>query len=102
MSGPVLKPVLVETAAEQYAAQSRFVGGKTFFQNENRWVDADVQKFADAKKVRIQFGSPEYFDLLTRHSQALAWVALGRNVQFAWHKACLRLPIPFASVGRDR
>jgi len=81
---PALKPAAAEVA-KQYAAQSRFVGGKTFFHNENQWVDADLQKFAGAKKVRIQFGSPEYFDLLERNSQALAWASLGRNVLFVLH-----------------
>ena len=32
--------------------------------------------------MRIQFGSPEYFDLIAKNSQALPWLALGQNVQF--------------------
>jgi Ca-activated chloride channel family protein len=66
----------------QYTQQTRFVTGKNFFQNENQWVDAAVQKFQDAKRVRIQFNSTEYFELIRREPKALPWLALGQNVQF--------------------
>jgi hypothetical protein len=35
--------------------QMRFVEGKTFFQNENQWVDSAIQKARDARRVRVQF-----------------------------------------------
>jgi Ca-activated chloride channel family protein len=66
----------------QYSQQSQFVSGKTFFQNGNQWLDSSVQKSADAKKVRLQFGSSEYFDFLAKHPKAQPWLALGQNVQF--------------------
>ncbi len=66
------------------AAQSasRSVNGKTFFQNNGHWVDAETQQRKPAKTVRLQFGSDEYFKLLTEQPAAAAWLALGRNVQF--------------------
>ena len=76
------KQVVAEETAQQYAEQSRFVGGKTFFQNQAQWVDSDAQKFEKAKRVRVQFGSPEYFELQKRHPKAQVWLAQGRNVQF--------------------
>jgi hypothetical protein len=76
------KQVVAEETAQQYAEQSRFAGGKTFFQNQAQWVDADAQKFENAKRVRVQFGSPEYFDLQKKHPKAQAWLAMGNNVQF--------------------
>jgi Ca-activated chloride channel family protein len=78
----VSKEAAAQVTAQQYAEQSRFVGGKTFFQNQAQWVDADAQKFENAKKVRIQFGSPEYFELQKKHPKAQAWLAVGNNVQF--------------------
>jgi hypothetical protein len=62
--------------------QSRFVGGKTFYQNGTKWIDSDVQKQTQAKRVRVQFGSLEYFDLLAKQPQAKSWLALGTNVEF--------------------
>jgi Ca-activated chloride channel homolog len=78
----VSKKIIAEETAQQYAEQSRFVGGKTFFQNQAQWVDADAQKFEKAKRVRVQFGSPEYFELQKKHPKAQAWLAVGNNVQF--------------------
>jgi Ca-activated chloride channel family protein len=66
----------------QYTQQTRFVNGRNFFQNGNQWIDTLVQKQQQAKKVRIQFNSQEYFDLLAKEPQARPWLALGQNVQF--------------------
>ena len=67
---------------KQLGDQTRFVGGKTFFQNASQWVDTDAQKFPNAPKVNVRFGSTEYFELLKKHPHAQAWLALGRSVQF--------------------
>ncbi len=69
----------------QYAQQAQFVAGKNFFQNDKQWIDSAVQKQPNAKRVRIQFGSPEYFDLMAKHSKVLPWLALGQNVQFIYN-----------------
>jgi Ca-activated chloride channel family protein len=66
----------------EYSQQAQFVAGKSFFQNDKQWIDAGVQKHPDAKRVRIQFGSTEYFDLIAKQHKALPWLALGQNVQF--------------------
>jgi Ca-activated chloride channel family protein len=76
------KKVIAEETAQQYAEQSRFVGGKTFFQNQAQWVDSDAQKFEKARRVRVQFGSSEYFELQKKHPKAQAWLAVGNNLQF--------------------
>jgi hypothetical protein len=62
---------------------TRVVRGKSFFQNGAQWVDADAQKAKNAKAVRVQFASDEYFKLLSSNADAAQWLALGRNVQFA-------------------
>jgi Ca-activated chloride channel family protein len=67
---------------EQYTQQQRFVNGRNFFQNGNQWVDSSVQKQQNAKRVRVQFNSTEYFELVRKQPQALPWLALGQNVQF--------------------
>ena len=67
---------------EQYTQQQRFVNGRNFFQNNNQWVDTSVQDNQKAKHVRVQFDSPEYFELARKQPQALPWLALGNNVQF--------------------
>ncbi|MEN9574203.1 MAG: hypothetical protein RL514_2058 [Verrucomicrobiota bacterium] len=66
----------------QYAQQNQFVGGKSFYQNGAQWVDAEAQRLKDAKAVKLQFGSADYFALLGKEPRAAQWLALGRNVQF--------------------
>jgi len=66
----------------QITQPSQFVAGKTFFQNEKQWMDSAIQKHPDAPRVRLQFGSTEYFDFVNKNPKALAWLALGQNVQF--------------------
>ena len=41
-----------------------------------------AQKQQNARHVRIQFDSPEYFALAANEPKALPWLALGQNVQF--------------------
>jgi hypothetical protein len=65
----------------QYSHQARFVAGKTFFQNEKKWIDSAIQKSSNVKTVRIHFASQDYFDFLARHPQAAPWLALGEDVQ---------------------
>jgi Ca-activated chloride channel family protein len=66
----------------QYTQQAQFVNGRTFFQNNNQWVDSAVQKQTNAPIVNIKFGSVEYFELAGKNASAGPWLALGRNVQF--------------------
>jgi hypothetical protein len=69
-------------ASRELGQQSRYVGGRTFFQNGDKWIDSDVQKQVNAKRVQVQFGSLEYFDLLAKQPQAKSWLALGTKVEF--------------------
>jgi Ca-activated chloride channel family protein len=66
----------------QYTQQSQFIDGKSFFQNDKQWIDSAIQKSANAKRVRIRFASPEYFELAQKQPRAIAWLAVGQNVQF--------------------
>jgi Ca-activated chloride channel homolog len=62
--------------------QQKFVGGRAFTMKTNAWMDTEIQKKQSAKRVRVQFDSPEYFELVSRNPKAQPWLALGRNVQF--------------------
>ncbi|MBI5386920.1 MAG: VWA domain-containing protein [Verrucomicrobia bacterium] len=68
--------------ANEFARQSQFINGRAFYQNGAQWVDAEAQKQAAAKRVRLQFGSDGYFEFAKKNPQAQSWLALGRNVQF--------------------
>ena len=66
----------------EYSQQTRYVNGRNFFQNGSEWLDSEVQKAQKARRTRIRFDSPEYFAFVAKNSEALPWLALGRNVQF--------------------
>jgi hypothetical protein len=70
------------TRVAGYTQQAQFVGGRSFYQNGNQWIDATIQKLKDPKRVRVQLNSREYFDLVAKKSETLPWLALGQNVQF--------------------
>ncbi len=82
-TSPVPLAQSTQARVVQYAQQSQFVAGKTFFQNEKGWIDSAIQKLPNAQHIRIQFGSADYFDLLKKHPETAPWLALGQNVQFA-------------------
>lgn len=66
---------------QRYTQQSRFVRGRTFFQNGEQWIDAEVQSRLTARRVQVKFDSDEYYALLAKHPDAAAWLSVGRNVQ---------------------
>ena len=68
------------------AQLSQFVGGKTFYAKGDQWMDSEVQKRESAARVRVKFGSPEYFELIRKTPRALSWASLGKNVQFVWEE----------------
>jgi Ca-activated chloride channel family protein len=75
-----------KTRLVQYSQQGQFRAGKNFYQNNSQWVDTEVQKLQNAKRVRVQFNSPEYFELARKEPKALPWLALGEEVQFELNK----------------
>jgi hypothetical protein len=81
-NGKPLALMEVKKESDRYAQQSRFVGGRTFYLNNDQWVDSEIQKHPKAKRVRVQFASPEYFELMKKNPGALTWLSVGRNMHF--------------------
>ncbi len=79
--GPAARPEVVCYKATMQAQQSRYIRGRTLYQNGAQWVDANVASHPDAKKVRVKFNSNEYFALLSKHADAARWLAVGCKVQ---------------------
>ncbi len=65
--------------------QTRWVNGKAFAQNGSNWSDTSLQgkEQQNAKRNRVQFGSKDYFTLLTDKPESAQWLALGNSVTFA-------------------
>lgn len=67
-------------ATTNYAQQVKLVNGRSFYQNGNVWLDGTLQANQNLKKRQIKFNSDEYFAMLSEHSDAAAWFALGSEV----------------------
>ncbi len=67
---------------DRYSQQSHFLAGKAFSQNGTQWIDSEIQKLPNARRVRVQFNSPEYFHLSQQYPKTLPWLSQGREVQF--------------------
>lgn len=68
----------------QYSQQTQYVAGKSFALNGEQWVDSAVQDLKSAPRVRLQFGSADYFNFCAKNPDALSWLAVGSNLQFAF------------------
>ncbi len=60
----------------------RQVQGRAFYNFRNQWVDARMQGLKNRSVQRLRFASAEYFDLLRRHPELGAVLALGNQVRF--------------------
>jgi hypothetical protein len=69
-------------ATQNYAQQARIVNGKAFYQNGNRWSDAETQRQGQGglKRRQVKFNSDEYFDLARKNAGAAQWLSLGNEV----------------------
>ena len=65
--------------------QVKNISGRAIYQQDEFWVDSELQNQSDVKKVRVQFNSDEYFKLLNKEPETAQFLALGQNVRF-YHK----------------
>lgn len=67
----------------QYTQQTRYLAGRAFYQNGNQWIDSNVSTQNAVKNIRLKFGSPEYFEFMSKHPEARPYLSLGQNVKLA-------------------
>jgi Ca-activated chloride channel family protein len=64
------------------AGQAQQAGGRTFYWNNDQWLDGQLQAGHGTRTRRIQLGTTEYFALARQGPDVAAWLALGPRVQF--------------------
>jgi len=69
----------------------RQIHGRTFYWNDGRWNDANVQGHEEAKKVQVKFDSDEYFALLAKHRRPRRGFLWARACGCGWMRRCMRL-----------
>lgn len=59
------------------------IHGHRFIQRGDRWVDSEVEKMPEAKRIRVRFDSREFFELLIKYPKTLPYVTSARHVELA-------------------
>jgi hypothetical protein len=59
------------------------IRGHHFVQRGRTWVDTEVDKIPNAKRIRVRFDSHEFFELLIKYPKTLPYVTSARNVELA-------------------
>ncbi|MCI0748209.1 MAG: hypothetical protein L0Y58_22620 [Verrucomicrobia subdivision 3 bacterium] len=72
----------METAL-QFDPPSCVIQGRHFVQRGDTWVDTQVDKMPGAQRIRVQFDSREFFELLIKYPKTLPYVTSARNVELA-------------------
>jgi Ca-activated chloride channel homolog len=65
---------------ESYLTSIRTVGDKTFQLKGEEWVDTQLQESSTLPKVEVQFGSEEFFNLITKEPKLADFFSLGKRV----------------------
>ena len=60
------------------------VGAKTFYLENNVWIDAEFEEEAKLREIKIVFASKEFFDLITKETALAQFFALGEQVVVVW------------------
>jgi Ca-activated chloride channel family protein len=75
----------------QNSVTSQFVGNKNFQNQNNVWVDAEVQDTRRLPEVKIKFGSDEYYSLVNTERGLAQYLALGQQVVVVWKNKVYRI-----------
>ncbi len=79
------KERLLKAGQSQIINQRKLIvnkAGRAFYQSDAFWIDSYLQTRDHQKKIRIQFGTGDYFGFLKAHPEQAPILALGKNVRF--------------------
>jgi Ca-activated chloride channel family protein len=65
---------------DSYVSTIRTVGGKTFQLKNEVWIDTEFKETLTLPKVELQFGSDEFFSLITKDSKLAEFFSLGKKI----------------------
>jgi Ca-activated chloride channel family protein len=65
---------------DSYVSTIRTVGGKTFQLKNEEWIDTEFKDTLTLPKVELQFGSDEFFTLITKEPKLADFFSLGKKV----------------------
>lgn len=89
ISGNISAEVKIEDTdgnVQSVNQQVRNILGKAFYNNNQYWIDPEVQKKKYNQTVQIKYGTEEYFKLLQDKPSTGKFFSLGRNVKFVYEE----------------
>jgi Ca-activated chloride channel family protein len=63
----------------------RKIGAKTFYLENDFWVDSEFKTEAKLPEIKVKFASNEYFDLIGKQPELARFLALGEQVVVVWN-----------------
>ena len=67
------------------------VGAKTFYLENNVWIDSEFNEEAKLDEIKITFASDEFFDLIKKENALAQYFALGEQVVVVWKDRVYRI-----------
>lgn len=69
----------------------RKIGTKTFYLENGVWIDSEFKEEAKMPEIKLQFGSNEFFDLITKEKDLAQYFSLGEKVVVVWKGKIYRI-----------
>lgn len=67
------------------------VGAKTFYLENDVWVDSEFKEESKLTEIRLKFASDEFFDLIMKESDLAQFLSLGKQVIIVWKGKVYRI-----------
>jgi Ca-activated chloride channel family protein len=77
--------VLIETGTVKK------IGAKTFYLENDVWIDSEFKEDAKFKEIKITFASNEFFDLIAKEKALAQFFSLGEQVVVVWKGSVYRI-----------
>jgi len=69
----------------------RKIGTKTFYLENGVWIDSEFKEEAKMPEIKLQFGSNEFFNLITKEKDLAQYFSLGEKVVVVWKGKIYRI-----------
>lgn len=67
------------------------VGTKTFYLQNDVWIDSEFREEAKMSEIKLKFASNEFFDLITKEKELAQFFSLGEQVVVVWKGKVYRI-----------
>ncbi len=67
------------------------VGAKTFYLENDVWIDSEFKEEAKLAEVKLSFASEEYFDFVAKEKELAQFFSLGEQIIVVWKGKVYRI-----------